>query len=170
MSRPRIQFPSSNGGVCAGRVRTAYDRSSVLGFAPFCTACVPHCSLAATTTSHYGSGKLQTTETSKQCPLLAGCGHQHFESGEGRLWYSTSPGSIWLRQYPSNDDQGAFSLFSDILFVFMYNQDSMANRSDYVELGLACAEVCKALDRGMNGRRMDELSQPVFEAIEQLTT
>ena len=109
MSRPRIQFPSSNGGVCTGRVRTAYDRSSVLGFAPFCTACVPHCSLAATTTSNYGSGKLQTTETSKQCPLLAGCGHQHFESGEGRLWYSTSPGSIWLRQYPSNDDQGAFS-------------------------------------------------------------
>ena len=46
----------------------------------------------------------------------------------------------------------------------------MANRSDYVELGLACAEVCGALDRGMNGRRMDELSQPVFEAIEQLTT
>ena len=46
----------------------------------------------------------------------------------------------------------------------------MANRADYVELGLACAEVCKALDRGVNGRRMDELSQPVFEAIEQLTT
>ena len=46
----------------------------------------------------------------------------------------------------------------------------MANRSNYVELGLACAEVCGALDRGMNGRRMDELSQPVFEAIEQLTT
>ena len=46
----------------------------------------------------------------------------------------------------------------------------MANRTDYVELGLACAEVCKALDRGVNGRRMDELSQPVFEAIEQLTT
>ena len=46
----------------------------------------------------------------------------------------------------------------------------MANRTDYVELGLACAEVCKTLDRGMNGRRMDELSQSVFEAIEQLTT
>ena len=46
----------------------------------------------------------------------------------------------------------------------------MANKSDYVELGLACAEVCGALDRGMNGRRMDELNQPVFEAIEQLTT
>ena len=46
----------------------------------------------------------------------------------------------------------------------------MANRTDYVELGLACAEVCKTLERGMNGRRMDELSQSVFEAIEQLTT
>ena len=46
----------------------------------------------------------------------------------------------------------------------------MANRTDYVELGLACAEVCKALDRGMNGRRVDELSQSVFQAIGQLTT
>ena len=53
---------------------------------------------------------------------------------------------------------------------FTRNQDSLANRIDYVELGLACAEVCKALDRGMNGRRVDELSQSVFEAIEQLTT
>ena len=65
-----------------------------------------------------------------------------------------------------------FPLFSDDLFQqkFTCNQDSMANRTDYVELGLACAEVCKALDRGMNGRRMDELSQSVFEAIGQLTT
>ena len=46
----------------------------------------------------------------------------------------------------------------------------MTNRTDYVELGLACADVCKALERGMNGRRMDELSQSVFEAIGQLTT
>lgn len=45
----------------------------------------------------------------------------------------------------------------------------MVNEDDYVDLGLACAEVCKALDRGMNGRRVDELSEPVFEAIGQLT-
>ena len=64
-----------------------------------------------------------------------------------------------------------FPLFSDDLSRrFIRNQDSMANRTDYVDLGLACAEVCKALDRGMNGRRMDDLSQSVFEAIEQLTT
>ena len=53
---------------------------------------------------------------------------------------------------------------------FTRNQDSMTNKTDYVELGLACAEVCRALDRGMNGRQMNELSQSVFEAIEQLTT
>jgi len=46
----------------------------------------------------------------------------------------------------------------------------MANKTDYVELGLACADVCRALDRGVNGRRVDGLSQSVFEAIGQLTT
>jgi hypothetical protein len=46
----------------------------------------------------------------------------------------------------------------------------MINKSDYVELGLACADVCKALDRGVKGRRVDELSQSALEAIEQLTT
>ena len=46
----------------------------------------------------------------------------------------------------------------------------MANKSDYVDLGLSCANVCKALDRGMNGRKLDDLSQSVREAIAQLTT
>ena len=48
-------------------------------------------------------------------------------------------------------------------------QDSMVNESDYVDLGLACADVCRSLDRGMSGRRVDGLSQSVFEAIQQLT-
>jgi hypothetical protein len=43
------------------------------------------------------------------------------------------------------------------------------NKADYVELGLACADVCRALDRGMKGRRVEALSQSVWEAIEQLT-
>jgi hypothetical protein len=43
------------------------------------------------------------------------------------------------------------------------------NKSNYVDLGLACADVCKALDRGMNGRQADELSRSVSDAIEQLT-
>ena len=46
----------------------------------------------------------------------------------------------------------------------------MTNQVDYVELGLACADVCTALGRGMNGRRVDDLNQSVVEAIEQLTT
>ena len=45
----------------------------------------------------------------------------------------------------------------------------MANKTDYVDLGLACADVCKALDRGMNGKKLDDLSQPVRDAINQLT-
>ena len=53
---------------------------------------------------------------------------------------------------------------------FTCDQDSMVNKTDYVELGLACADVCRALDRGLNGRQIDELSQSVFEAIGQLTT
>jgi len=48
-------------------------------------------------------------------------------------------------------------------------QDSMVNELDYVELGLFCARVCRALDRGMKGRQIDEVSDSVFEAIEQLT-
>ena len=46
----------------------------------------------------------------------------------------------------------------------------MANRFDCVELGLACADVCKALELGMNGRRANEFNRLVFEAIDQLTT
>lgn len=46
----------------------------------------------------------------------------------------------------------------------------MANKQDYVDLGLSCASVCKALDRGLDGGRLGELSQPVLGAIEQLTT
>ena len=46
----------------------------------------------------------------------------------------------------------------------------MINEVEYVELGLVCAGVCRALDRGMNGRGANELSQSVFEAIGELTT
>ena len=45
----------------------------------------------------------------------------------------------------------------------------MANKKDYVDLGMACADVCGALSRGLNRRGANRLSQEVFEAIEQLT-
>ena len=45
----------------------------------------------------------------------------------------------------------------------------MVNKADYVELGLTCADVCEALNLGMDRRREDQLSQSVLEAIEELT-
>ena len=44
----------------------------------------------------------------------------------------------------------------------------MINEVDYVELGLACADVCEVLDREINGRRVNQLSQFALMAIEQL--
>ena len=49
-----------------------------------------------------------------------------------------------------------------------FTQDTMADKEGYVDLGLFCADICKVLDRGLNGRRLDELGQYVLEAIEQL--
>ena len=46
----------------------------------------------------------------------------------------------------------------------------MVNEADIIELGLACADACKALARGTDGRRVDQLSRSVLDAIEQLTT
>ena len=45
----------------------------------------------------------------------------------------------------------------------------MVGELEYVELGLYCANVCRALDRGMNGKKLDELSQSVYDGINQLT-
>ena len=60
-----------------------------------------------------------------------------------------------------------FVLFSnDLLFTLI--QDTMGNKQDFVDLGLFCAKVCGALDRGLNGKRSDELSESTHEAIEQL--
>ena len=52
---------------------------------------------------------------------------------------------------------------------FTPSQDSKVNAQDYADIGIFCADVCKALDRGLDGRRSDELSQSVLGAIEQLT-
>jgi hypothetical protein len=46
----------------------------------------------------------------------------------------------------------------------------MTNETDYVDLGLACADVCRALDRGMSGKKLDDLGRSLREAINQLTT
>ena len=50
-----------------------------------------------------------------------------------------------------------------------HSQDSMANDMDFVELGLSCADICRALERGMDGKKMDDLSKSVCDAMNQLT-
>ena len=51
---------------------------------------------------------------------------------------------------------------------FTSSQDSTVNDLDHVELGLLCADICRALDQGTGGKRSDELSQSVYGAINQL--
>ena len=46
----------------------------------------------------------------------------------------------------------------------------MLNQLEYVELGLFCADICRALERGMDGKMLGDLSQSVCDAINQLTT
>ena len=55
-------------------------------------------------------------------------------------------------------------------FWLMFIQDSVANKNDYVDLGVCCGEVCETLGRGLKRRRLDELNESVLEAIEKLTT
>ena len=44
----------------------------------------------------------------------------------------------------------------------------MTNDADYVELGLACADVCATLKRGLDGKSEGDLNDAVRKAIEQL--
>ena len=46
----------------------------------------------------------------------------------------------------------------------------MADELDYVELGFSCADICKVLERGVDGKTLSDLSQSVYNAINQLTT
>ena len=45
----------------------------------------------------------------------------------------------------------------------------MTNERSYIELGLCCGDVCQALDRGLDGRDLEDLSQSVLGAIGKLT-
>lgn len=49
-------------------------------------------------------------------------------------------------------------------------QNSLINKPDCVELGLACAGAYQALARGTSGSQVDKHSQAVLEGIDQLTT
>ena len=45
----------------------------------------------------------------------------------------------------------------------------MIDEAGFVELGLACAEICQSIDRGMKGGGVYQPGAPILGAIEQLT-
>ena len=47
-------------------------------------------------------------------------------------------------------------------------QDTMINKADYAELGLACADICASPKRGLDGKNEDYLNDSVRKAIQQL--
>lgn len=49
-------------------------------------------------------------------------------------------------------------------------QETIANEQHYTELGLNSADISGALDQGTSGKKLDDLSQSVCEAVNQLTT
>jgi hypothetical protein len=46
----------------------------------------------------------------------------------------------------------------------------MASDQDYVDLGQACGDVCQILYRKLKGKQLEELNQPVLDAIVVLNT
>ena len=46
----------------------------------------------------------------------------------------------------------------------------MANKDDFVDLGIYCVDICKALKRGTDGKELNELSGPMRTAMEELET
>ena len=49
------------------------------------------------------------------------------------------------------------------------NSASTVNELEFVELGLFCADICRTLDQGTNGRSSDELNPSIHGAINLLT-
>lgn len=49
-------------------------------------------------------------------------------------------------------------------------QDPMAKKAEYVELGLTCVDAREVLSRGIDGKRVDQLSQSVLKAIAKFTS
>lgn len=62
------------------------------------------------------------------------------------------------------------AVFGSVSILLSLVRDTMVNEQEYIDLGLFCAEICKVIDRGLDGRRLEELGQSALEAIRQLTT
>ena len=61
-------------------------------------------------------------------------------------------------------------LFCEEIFHVHHLQDTMLYDQNYVDLGLSCADACRALERGMGEKELKDLSESVRDAINLLTT
>lgn len=59
--------------------------------------------------------------------------------------------------------------YGEVGFLLTFLQDTMTSQRDYVDIGLACADICSVLDQGMDGKPLNDLSRSVYDAIHQLT-
>ena len=134
----------------------------------FLAACTPHCLPTATSNLSHGN-QAPTIEGEGWRSTLIERRHRSHESCREDLEYHTSQGRLWHRWCPSHNDQGSFHL-RDQISGLTRSQESMINQLDYVELALFCADICRALERGMDGMKLDDLSQSVCDAINQLMT
>ena len=48
-------------------------------------------------------------------------------------------------------------------------QDTMATKGEYIDLGLICTNACETLNRGLSRKQPHELGKIVSEAIDQFT-
>ena len=46
----------------------------------------------------------------------------------------------------------------------------MGNEEGYVKLVLFCAEICETLDRGTRGKKEEDLTTSLCQAMDRLTT
>jgi hypothetical protein len=94
-------------------------------------------------------------------------GHQSCKEG---LSHRTSQDRLWLRQHSSYANQGTFPvLLRQSAPGSHVARTRTADELGCVELGLFCADICRVLGRGTNGKESGELSQSVYDAINQLS-
>ena len=145
-------------------------RLAILGLETFLTTPTLHGPLAATSSLDHEC-RIPTTQRAGGHYLSVECGNRRFRSRERVLEQYARRGRLWPRQLYPHDDQSVFPPgFLLIDCRLKWTQDEMSNQVDYVELGMACANVCTALDRGLSGKKLSDLNNSVREAINQLKT
>ncbi|KAF9792061.1 hypothetical protein BJ322DRAFT_9175 [Thelephora terrestris] len=64
----------------------------------------------------------------------------------------------------------ARAIFGSVAVILATIEESFHKQQNYIKLGQHCVDICRVLDRGTRGKRMERLSQSVREAMDQLMT